>query len=47
MHKQIGLYGLGVMGQSLARNIANKGFSISVFNIETVVTKDCCQKYPL
>ena len=37
MHKQIGLYGLGVMGQSLARNIANKGFSISVFNIETDV----------
>ncbi len=47
MHKQIGLYGLGVMGQSLARNIANKGFSISVFNIETDVTKACCQKYPL
>ena len=35
------------MGQSLARNIANKGFSISVFNIETDVTKACCQKYPL
>lgn len=28
----IGLYGLGVMGQNLALNIANHGFQISVFN---------------
>lgn len=29
---QIGLIGLGTMGVNLARNIANKGFSITVFN---------------
>ncbi len=28
----VGLIGLGVMGTSLARNIAGKGFSISIFN---------------
>ena len=28
----VGLIGLGVMGTSLARNIARKGFSISIFN---------------
>ncbi|MFZ1748611.1 MAG: gluconokinase, GntK/IdnK-type, partial [Saprospiraceae bacterium] len=27
-----GLFGLGVMGKSLARNLANKGFNISLFN---------------
>lgn len=30
-----GVYGLGVMGKSLALNILDKGFSLSVFNIET------------
>lgn len=30
---QVGLIGLGVMGQSLALNIAEKGFDLSVFNI--------------
>ena len=29
---QIGLIGLGVMGRSLSRNIANKGFLINVYN---------------
>ncbi|MCG9792933.1 NADP-dependent phosphogluconate dehydrogenase [Flavobacterium algicola] len=29
---EFGLFGLGVMGKSLARNLAQKGFSISVFN---------------
>ena len=29
---QVGLIGLGVMGTSLARNIAGKGFSLSIFN---------------
>ncbi len=29
---EIGLIGLGVMGKSLSRNIAGKGFAISVFN---------------
>jgi 6-phosphogluconate dehydrogenase len=28
----VGLIGLGIMGTSLARNIAGKGFSISIFN---------------
>lgn len=46
MSNQIGLYGLGVMGQSLARNIANKGFTISVYNIDTKVTEKCCESYP-
>ncbi|WP_205860262.1 MULTISPECIES: NADP-dependent phosphogluconate dehydrogenase [Polaribacter] len=29
---EFGLFGLGVMGKSLARNLANKGFHISLFN---------------
>ena len=29
---QFGLFGLGVMGKSLSRNLANKGFKISMFN---------------
>lgn len=28
----IGIYGLGIMGQNLAINFANRGFSVSVFN---------------
>lgn len=32
MGNQIGVYGMGVMGQSLALNIANHGYSTSVFN---------------
>ncbi|WP_236626302.1 NAD(P)-binding domain-containing protein, partial [Actibacterium mucosum] len=31
-HTQIGLIGLGTMGAMLSLNIAEKGFSISVFN---------------
>ena len=31
---KIGVYGLGVMGSSLATNIFNHGFSLSVYNIE-------------
>ena len=42
----IGVYGLGVMGQSLARNIMQHGFSVSVYNIETEITKQFTQKYP-
>lgn len=41
----IGVYGLGVMGQSLARNIMQHGFSVSVYNIETEITKQFTQKY--
>ncbi|MGB4837372.1 MAG: NADP-dependent phosphogluconate dehydrogenase [Saprospiraceae bacterium] len=29
---EFGLFGLGVMGKSLARNLANKGFTLSLFN---------------
>ena len=32
INADIGLIGLGTMGANLARNIASKGFSISVFN---------------
>ena len=32
MTSQIGLYGLGVMGQNYALNVASKGFTISVHN---------------
>jgi len=32
MKKELGLIGLGVMGKSLARNFANKGVSLSLYN---------------
>lgn len=31
---EFGLFGLGVMGKSLSRNLAQKGFNISIFNRE-------------
>ena len=34
MNNYIGVYGLGVMGQSLALNIARHNFSLSVYNYE-------------
>ena len=34
MKNSIGVLGLGVMGANIARNIASKGFSVSVYNIE-------------
>ena len=37
-HAEIGLIGLGVMGANLALNIAEKGFSIAVFNRTTATT---------
>ena len=36
----IGLIGLGVMGKNIALNIANKGFSVSVYNRTYEKTKD-------
>jgi 6-phosphogluconate dehydrogenase len=36
--KQVGLIGLGVMGQSLALNIEDKGFAVSVYNITKKVS---------
>ena len=32
MKAEIGVIGLGVMGKSLSRNLAQKGFSVSLFN---------------
>ena len=32
MNSEFGLFGLGVMGKSLSRNLANNGFKISIFN---------------
>lgn len=32
LKSQFGLFGLGVMGKSLSRNLANKGFNLSLFN---------------
>ena len=35
----IGLIGLGVMGENLALNMESKGFSVAVFNRTTEVTE--------
>ena len=32
MKSEIGVFGLGVMGKSLSRNLARKGFRVSLFN---------------
>jgi 6-phosphogluconate dehydrogenase len=32
MNNQFGVFGLGVMGRSIARNLANKGVQLSIFN---------------
>ncbi|MGI6786338.1 MAG: NADP-dependent phosphogluconate dehydrogenase [Gleimia sp.] len=34
----VGVYGLGVMGSALARNIANHGFTTAVINIDSATT---------
>ena len=39
MENYIGVYGLGVMGQSLALNIARHEFKVSVYNYEQDITK--------
>ncbi|MBJ7880606.1 NADP-dependent phosphogluconate dehydrogenase [Gelidibacter salicanalis] len=40
-HKsEFGLFGLGVMGKSLSRNLAKKGFKISIFNRELKGTEE-------
>ncbi|MDO4378845.1 MAG: decarboxylating NADP(+)-dependent phosphogluconate dehydrogenase [Erysipelotrichia bacterium] len=39
MKSYIGVYGLGVMGQSLALNIANHNYSVAVYNRSTDVTE--------
>ena len=47
---QFGLFGLGVMGKSLCRNLANNGFKISMFNrhvdgVEENVARDFKEQY--
>lgn len=47
---EFGLFGLGVMGKSLSRNLANKGFKISMFNrhvdeVEVDVAKNFKEQY--
>ena len=48
---EFGLFGLGVMGKSLSRNLANNGFRISIFNrhvdgVEENVAKDFKAQFP-
>lgn len=40
MKSEFGLFGLGVMGKSLSRNLAQKGFNISLFNREVKGTEE-------
>lgn len=41
----IGVIGLGVMGTNLARNIARKGFAVSVYNRTAEKTEDVIKKF--
>ena len=48
---EFGLFGLGVMGKSLCRNLANNGFKISMFNrhvagVEEDIAKNFKAKHP-
>lgn len=48
---EFGLIGLGVMGKSLARNLANKGFKLSLYNrrvegIEELVAHNFVMEFP-
>jgi len=45
MKSKIGLIGLGVMGTNLARNIANKGFKISIYNRTTQIMSEFIEKH--
>ena len=42
----IGLIGLGVMGENLVLNMESKGFSVAVFNRTTEVRKNSLQDAP-
>lgn len=44
MGNYIGVYGLGVMGQSLALNIARHKFNVSVFNYEQEITTEFAEE---
>lgn len=41
----IGLYGLGVMGSALARNLARKGYRVAVANLDPAVTDEFVAHY--
>lgn len=48
---EFGLYGLGVMGKSLSRNLAGKGFSLSLYNrhvdgLEEKVAENFVSEFP-
>ncbi len=45
-NKNFGLYGLGVMGSNLARNITSKGWPLVVFNRSENKTTKLVQQYP-
>jgi len=54
MKNDIGVFGLGVMGQNLALNFANNGFNVSVYNrkedgeediLNDFITNKCIIKY--
>lgn len=46
MLQQIGLIGLSVMGSNLALNIADHGFSVSVYNRTSSVTQEMLKQHP-
>lgn len=46
MKSTLGLIGLGTMGAALARNIANKGFRVSLWNRHKEKTAELADKFP-
>lgn len=44
MENIIGVYGLGVMGASIALNMANHGYKVAVYNRKSEITKDFIEK---
>ncbi len=44
--KDLGLIGLGVMGQNLALNFQNHGFSVAVYNRTEQKTREFAAKHP-
>ncbi|MBT5517081.1 NAD(P)-binding domain-containing protein, partial [Candidatus Peregrinibacteria bacterium] len=46
MTSNLGLIGLGTMGKSLARNIASRGFSLSLWNRTTEKINEFVDEFP-
>lgn len=46
MKKQIGVFGMGVMGQAIARNLARHHYKTSIYNKTTSKTINVLKKYP-